>query len=98
MGLKKECKRRIDFENISGITISKQTDEFIIHAMGSEAEYDYYYVYSNKRKLIESISKPYKSLLNRDLVLCEMDQKSLRSYIKKNPNIDILKKTFDLDI
>lgn len=74
-----------------GITVSKQTDEFVIHGTGGEADYDYYYVYANKRKLIESISKPYKALLNKDLCLCEMDQKSLRGYVttkkqkKKDP-------------
>ena len=94
--IKIECKRRIDFESILGITISKQTDEFVIHGMGGEAEYDYYYVYANKKKLIENISKPYKALLNKDLCLCVMDQKSLRGFVttkkqkKKDSNFTLM--------
>jgi hypothetical protein len=59
--------------------------------MGGEAEYDYYYVYSNKRKFIECIYKPYRAILNRDLHLCIIDQKSLRAFVttkkqkKKDP-------------
>ena len=64
--------------------------------MGGEAEYDYYYVYANKRKLIENISKPYKALLNKDIILCEMDQKSLRGFVttkkqkKKDPYFTLM--------
>jgi hypothetical protein len=58
--------------------------------MGGE-EYDYYYVYSNKRKIIECIYKPYSDILNRDLCLCVIDEKSLRNFVttkkqkKKDP-------------
>ena len=44
-------KRRIDLSVLLGITVSKQTDEIVVHAEGgTEAEYDYYYVYAAKKK------------------------------------------------
>ena len=87
-----------------GITISTQTDEFVIHGMGGEAEYDYYYVYSKKKKLIENIAKPFRAIMNRDLILCELDQKSLKSIVttkkqkKKDANFTMLPVEFKIDL
>jgi len=91
-------------QNILGITISKQTDEFVIHGMGGEAEYDYYYVYSKKGKLIENITRPFRSLMGRDLILCELDQKSLKAIVttkkqkKKDPNFTMMPVEFKIDL
>ena len=75
-------KRRIDLSVLLGITVSKQTDEIVIHAEGgSEAEYDYYYVYAKKRKIIENIARPYKSCTGRNLILVEFDSKSLKNVV-----------------
>ena len=75
-------KRRIDLSVLLGITVSKQTDEIVIHAEGgSEAEYDYYYVYAKKRKIIENIARPYKSCAGRNLILVEFDSKSLKNVV-----------------
>jgi serum/glucocorticoid-regulated kinase 2 len=85
-------KRRIDLGVLLGITVSKQTDEIVIHAEGgTEAEYDYYYVYAAKRKIIENIARPYKTLTGKNLVLVEFDSKSLKNVVttkkekKKDP-------------
>ena len=84
-------KRRIDLNVILGITVSKQTDEIVIHAGGAEVEYDYYYVYAKKRKIIENIARPYKSIVGRNLVLVEYDSKTLKKLVttkkekKKDP-------------
>ena len=67
---------------ILGITISKLTDELVIHAAGGlEAEYDYYYVYAKKKKIIENIAKSYKAILGKNLTIVEFDQKSLKSVV-----------------
>lgn len=102
--IKKVCKRRIEYQYILGITISKQTDEFVIHAIGNEYEYDYYYVFSKKKKLIESIAQPFKAIMNRDLILVELDEKSLKSVVatkkqkKKDPNFTLIPLDFKIDI
>jgi hypothetical protein len=72
--------------------------------MGGEAEYDYYYVYSKKNKLIESIAKPFKNLINKDLILCELDQKSLKSIVttkkqkRKDANFTMMPVEFKIDL
>jgi len=38
---KTSLKRRIDFNVIKGITISKLTDEFVVHCIDAEHDYDY---------------------------------------------------------
>ena len=85
-------KRRIDLSVLLGITVSKQTDEIVVHAEGgTEAEYDYYYVYAAKKKIIENIARPYKALTGKNLVLVEYDSKSLKNVVttkkekKKDP-------------
>jgi hypothetical protein len=52
---KKTLKRRIDLGAILGITISKLTDEFVIH--GNENEYDYDYISWSRKRIIECINK-----------------------------------------
>jgi len=72
--------------------------------MGGEAEYDYYYVYSKKKRLIESIDIPFRAVTNRDLVLCEMDQKSLKAIVttkkqkKKDPLFTMMPLEFKVDL
>lgn len=72
--------------------------------MGGEAEYDYYYVYSKKKKLIESIAKPFRSVTNRDIILCEMDQKSLKAIVttkkqkRKDPMFTMMPVEFKIDL
>ena len=34
-------KRRIDYKNIKGVTVSKLTDEFVVHCIEAEHDYDY---------------------------------------------------------
>jgi serum/glucocorticoid-regulated kinase 2 len=99
-------KRRIDLSVLVGITVSKQTDEIVVHASGegSEAEYDYYYIYARKKKIIENIAGPYKSVTGRNLVVVEMDQKSLKNVVtskkqkKKDPHFTLMPKDGHVDI
>lgn len=87
---KKELKRRINLPLINGISISKLTDEFVVH--GNEAEYDYDYVSSKRLAILKILANAYKELTKGDLILCVLDDKSLKNVItlkpekKKDPN------------
>jgi len=74
-----DLKRRIDLNSIRGISISKITDEFVIH--GNDQEYDYDYVSKHRRKIIECISKNYFELTNKEVNFCEIDDKSLKHVV-----------------
>jgi serum/glucocorticoid-regulated kinase 2 len=87
---KKTLKRRIDIGAILGITISKLTDEFVIH--GNENEYDYDYVSWRRKRIIECINKGFVEITKKEMKLCELDQKSLKNCVttkkekKKDPS------------
>lgn len=98
-------KRRIDLSVLLGITLSKQTDEMVVHAEGgTEAEYDYYYIYAKKKKIIENIARPYKTVTGKNLVLIEYDSKSLKSVVttkkekKKDPSFTRMPNTGHVDV
>ena len=44
---KTSLKRRIEIKSVKGITLSKPTDEFVIH--GEDEEYDYHYISAKKK-------------------------------------------------
>ena len=76
---KTSLKRRIDYKKIEGITVSKLSDEFVIHC--SDEDYDYHFVSSRKKMIIEIISKFYKLINDIDFDLFEVDEKSLNEYV-----------------
>ncbi len=86
---KKDLKRRIDLTQILGVSISKLTDEFVVH--GNEAEYDYDYVSSKRKTIVEILARAYKEDTKKDLKICLLDDKSLKAVVtlkpekKKNP-------------
>lgn len=94
---KKELKRRIELNKIRGISISKLTDEFVIH--GSDSEYDYDYVSSKRRGIIEIVGAAYLKETQSDLILCLLDDKSLKNVVtlkaekKKDPHFTRMPKT-----
>lgn len=94
---KKELKRRIDLHKIRGISISKLTDEFVIH--GSDSEYDYDYVSSKRKAIIEIIGPAFLKETQSDLILCLLDDKSLKNVVtlkaekKKDANFTRMPKT-----
>ncbi len=69
-------KRRIDLLSIRGITVSKITDEFVIH--GTDLEYDYDYVSKHRKKIIECVAKGYYEATRKEINFCELDDKSLK--------------------
>lgn len=80
---KKEMKRKILLSVILGISISKLTDEFVIH--GQEAEYDYDFVSSKRNKIIEIIAKSFKEEIGKDLTLVLLEDKSLKNVVTLKP-------------
>lgn len=81
---KKDFKRKIELQYILGVSISKLTDEFVIH--GQEAEYDYDYVSSKRRIIVEILAKAYEQITQNDLKICLLDDKSLKSVVTCKPD------------
>jgi len=95
-------KRKIEIKFILGITISSTTDEFVIH--GSDCEYDYDYVSSRRKKIIEYIAQSYKEINGRELILCEIDQNNIKSVVtqkkekSKNPSFTRMDEKFRMQL
>ena len=76
---KTSLKRRIDIKLIKGISISKISDEFVIHC--NDEEYDYQYVSSKKKTIVEIIAKFYYNLIGEELKLFELNVGSLGTFV-----------------
>ena len=74
----KKVKRRLEIEKIKGITISKLSDQFIIH--GNTKEYDYLYVSPKRYKIIQILQTIYNKLTNKDLFFIIKNEKELKKY------------------
>ena len=87
----KEKKRRIEIGSLSGITISKLSDQFIIH--GKNEEYDYLYSSPNRLKIIEILEIVYESVTQTELLFSIQNDKDLSKYVvgknerKKSPEL-----------
>jgi len=55
--------RRIKIEDLKGITISKTSNQFVLHC--NQNEYDYLYIYENMKKLIKILQSLYESLTSK---------------------------------
>ena len=75
----KEKKRRIEISNLSGITISKISEQFIIH--GKNEEYDYLYTSPNRLKIIEILEEIYESITQNELLFSIINEKDLTKYV-----------------
>lgn len=86
---KTSLKRRIDFKVIKGVTISTLTDEFVVHCIDAEYDYDFIsprlnfinLILIRRKKIIELLDKSIKAVTNNSLKLSESDQKSLKSFV-----------------
>ena len=76
---KNDLKRRIDYKIVDGITVSKLSDEFVIHC--KDTEYDYHFCSPRKKTIIEIIAKFYKLIYKEELQLFELNVKSLNTYV-----------------
>ena len=74
-----ELKRRIDLKTLIGITISKNSEEFVIHC--SNIDYDYHYSSQRRNIIIEIISKNYELIVQTEINLYELSDKSLSQYV-----------------
>lgn len=85
----KELKRRIKLDLIKGMTVSKVSDEIVLHC--NEMEYDYYYKSKDKKLVVSSLAKCYHDLMHKELELRLMDNKSLSQFVtsKKEKKKDI---------
>ena len=84
-----EIKRRIKIEDIKAITVSKTSNQFIIH--GSQDAYDYLFVYPDRRKIAKILQSAFESKTGKDLLFCKKEDKDLTKFVvgkterKKNP-------------
>ena len=76
---KNKLKRRIDYKIIKGITLSKISDEFVIHC--EDIDYDYYYISPRKKIIVEIIAKGYEPIKEEELKLFEINIKSLKTFV-----------------
>lgn len=94
---KKSLKRRIELTQIRGVSVSKLTDEFVVH--GNEAEYDYDYVSSKRSLILETLGNAYNLMAGVEMIICVLDIKSLKDVVtlkaekKKDPNFSRMPKS-----
>ena len=94
---KKDLKRRIDYKAVRGITLSKITDEFIIHC--EDLDYDYQFISPKKKTILEIIAKNYEIIRQEELKLFEINSKNLNPFVttkkdkEKQQNLSRMPKT-----
>ena len=99
---KTSLKRRIDLKSIKGITLSKTTDEFVIHC--NDEEYDYQYFSSKKKTIVEILAKYYYNIMGEELKLFELNVSSLSTFVtsktekKKEKNSSRMPRTSGISI
>ena len=76
---KTTLKRRIDLKAIKGITLSKTTDEFVIHC--NDEDYDYQYISAKKKTIVEILAKYYYNINGQELKLFELNVGSLSTFV-----------------
>jgi len=75
----KKVKRRIEIEKLKGITISKISDQFILH--GNTEEYDYLFISSKRFQIIQILQTLFNQITNKDLIFTIKNEKELKKYI-----------------
>ena len=95
-------KRRIPIKSIKAITVSKTSDEFVIH--GEDNEYDYHYKSKKKRKIIQILAAVYYLATSRKLNFALIKDGKLDDYVtvssdkKKDKNYSKFDEKFSIDI
>ena len=84
----KKIKRQMKYEEMLGITFSKLSNEFVVHA---NQGYDFHFISPDKITIIYIIAKFYEKIMNKAIILCEVNEKSLKQYVttKKDKKKDI---------
>ena len=76
---KTSLKRRIDYKTVMGISLAKQSNEFVIHC--EDIDYDYHYISPRKKMIIEIIAKNYQIIKEEELKLYEIKAKTLGAFV-----------------
>ena len=75
----KKYRSKIDIRNITGITISKNSEEFVIHTC--EIEYDFHYTSEKRALIIEIIARLLYSLIKKKIDLSVVEEDMLDHYV-----------------
>ena len=75
----KQLKRRIDYKTIKGITLAKQSEEFVIHC--EDMDYDYQFISSKRKMIVEIINKNYLLVKGEEIKLFEINVKTLTDFV-----------------
>ena len=74
----KKIKRQMKYDEMLGITFSSQSNEFVVHG---DQGHDFHFVSPDKTIIIYIIAKCYENLFKKPLTLCQVKEKSLKSYV-----------------
>ena len=74
-----QLKRRIDIKALIGITISKNSDEFVLHC--KDLDYDYHFSSPRRKIILDILSNNYKAIFSQELKLFELPEKNLKEYV-----------------
>ena len=95
-------KRRIPVKSIKAITVSKASNEFVIH--GEAEEYDYHYKYKKRRKIIQILANLYYNETFQKLNFALVKEEKLGGYVtvdyekKKDKNKTKFDTKYSVDI
>ena len=98
---KKKLKRKIKYDQIRGVTFSRQSLELVIH--GNDDEYDYQYQSNERNLLLCFIARFYEEQIHQPLKISEVNDKSLKNYVtgkkekKKGKNFSKMDETKLID-
>jgi serum/glucocorticoid-regulated kinase 2 len=90
----KSLIRKNQYSEIIGITMSKTSDEFIIHLNADDQDFNF--ISKNKNLLISQICKLYQNNTKKNLNLCEVDN-NLKPYITSKKDKKQSKSTTKMD-
>ena len=84
----KKLKRSLKYIEIIGITYSVQSNEFVIHAKDG---FDFHFICEEKLIIIYIIAKCFEKIKNEPIIICEVNDKSLKQFVisKKNKKKDV---------
>jgi hypothetical protein len=74
-----EIKKRISVKDLKGITISKNSNQFILH--GNQNEFDHLFIYEDRKILIKIFQNLFESIMGKDLLFCEKKEKDLSQFV-----------------
>ena len=76
---KLSLKRRIDLRALIGITISRSSEEFVLHC--KDIDYDHHYSSPRRKIILDILSNNYQTNFSQELKLYELPDKNLNEYV-----------------